>query len=338
MKIAALVALAIALICGAIVAAGAHPIETIGSLFQGALGWPVPPGEAWSGRALEGTLKEFTPLLIAGVAVFVALRAGLFNIGVEGQFLVGALGCAVVALNVHGTPGIILGLLTGAVLGGLWALPAGLIKALRGGHEVITTIMLNNIAMLATTALASGRFRDPNQQGTTTASIPKDMMLPTIGADPKFSVAIAVGLLLVVGLWIWLKHTVAGYELQAVGANPRAATLAGVDAKRTIIRAMTVSGAIGGLAGGLQVMAFEGRFFEGFSGGYGFDALGVALLAGGHPVLLIPSALLFGVLNKGSTTIQVLHNVPKGISFVILGLLIVVFAAVRYRKAEGRES
>lgn len=320
---------AIALVVGAIVAAGAAPGETLQSLYQGALGTP---------RAIEGTLKEFTPLLIAGIAVYLALRAGLFNIGVEGQYMVGALGCAVVALRFPGWLGILLGLSAGAVLGALWALPAGLIKALRGGHEVITTIMLNNIAIQLTSALVAGRFKDPVQQGTTTASISPSMMLPTFGSEPKFSVALFLGLGMVGILWVWLKKTVPGYEMQAVGANAKAATLAGIDAKGVTIRAMACSGAIGGIAGALQVLAFEGRYFVGFSGGYGFDALGVALLAGSQPVLLIPSAFLFGILNKGSTTIQIMHGVPKGLSFVILGLIIIVFAAIRYRKAEGRDS
>jgi simple sugar transport system permease protein len=329
MRIALLIACAVGLVYGAIVLAGAAPVEVFKSLIQGTLGSP---------RAIEGTLKEVTPLLIAGVAVYYALKAGLFNIGVEGQFMVGALGCAVIALRFPGTLGLILGVLVGALLGGLWALPAGLIKALKGGHEVITTIMLNNIAVQLTTALAAGRFKDPAQQGSTTASLPRDMMLPAIGSAPKVNLAIFVGIVLVVLIWLWFSRTVSGYEIQAVGANARAASLAGVDAKRVTIRAMVISGAIGGVAGALQVVAFEGRFFAGFSGGYGFDALGVALLAGAHPFLLLPSALLFGVLNRGSTILQVAHNVPKGLSTVILGLLIIVFAAVRYRKAIGRES
>lgn len=328
-KISVLVVLAIALVYSAVVLAGAAPLEALSSLIKGTLGTP---------RAIEGTLKEITPLLIAGIAVFVALRAGLFNIGVEGQFVVGALACAVVALRVQGPLGIVLGILAGMVFGGLWALPAALIKALKGGHEVITTIMMNNVAVQLTTALAAGAFKDPKQQGSTTASLPDSGMLPAIGGHPKLSVALFLALCLVFGVWIWLNRSVPGYEMQAVGANPRAATLAGIDSKQVTIRAMIISGTIGGLAGALQVVAFEGRFFAGFSGGYGFDALGVALLAGSHPLLLIPSAALFGILAKGSTTLQVVNGVPKGISAVILGLLIVIFAAVRYRKTVGRDN
>lgn len=329
MKIWALLGIAVALVYGALVASGAAPADTAKSLFEGALGSP---------KAIEGTLKHFVPLLIAGVAVFFALRAGLFNIGVEGQFTVGALVCAVVALKVPGVIGILLGVSLAAVAGALWAYPAGWIKAMRGGHEVISTIMLNNIAGQVSTALVAGPFKDPAQQGTTTASLEPNRLLPTIGQDPRISIALIAAVALVIGLWRWLVRTVPGYELQASGSNPKAATLAGIDAKRVTIRAMAISGAIGGLAGALQVVAFEGRFYSGFSSGYGFDALGVALLAGSNPLVLFPSAALFAILAKGSTTIQVMNGVPKGISFVVLGLLIVIFAAVRYRKVPVKES
>ncbi len=329
MKLAGLVLLAVALIYGALLLAGAAPNDVLATLFRGTWGSP---------KAIEGALKECTPLLMAGLAVFLGLRAGLFNIGVEGQFSVGALACAVIALRIPGPIGMGLGTLGGAIMGALWAWPAGWIKAHRGGHEVITTIMLNNVAVQLTTLLVAGRFKDPAQQGTTTSSLGPSSHLPSFGAEPRISLALVLCLGGLFGFWIWLRRTVAGYELEAVGASPKAASLAGVDAKRVIMRAMVTSGAIGGVAGALQVLAYEGRFFAGFSSGYGFDALGVALLAGSHPLAILPSALLFGMLNKGSTTIQVMHGVPKGISYVVLGLLIVVFAAFRYRRQAMREA
>jgi len=328
MKLAALVLLAIGLIYGALLLAGAVPLEVGATLIRGTWGSP---------KAIEGTLKECTPLLMAGIAVFLGLRAGLFNIGVEGQFTVGALACAVIVLRVPGPVGIVIGIVAAAVLGGLWAWPAGWIKAYRGGHEVITTIMLNLIAGQLTTLLVAGRFKDPNQQGQTTASIAPSSHLPFLATQPAISIALPISIIAIGILWLWLKRTVSGYELTAVGANPRAASLAGIDAKQVIMRTMVTSGAIGGVAGGLQVLAYEGRFFAGFSSGYGFDALGVALLAGGHPFAMIPSALLFGMLNKGATSIQVEHGVPKGISYVVLGLLIVIFAAFRYRRQASLE-
>jgi general nucleoside transport system permease protein len=308
-----------------ILASGASPMETAQALLRGSLGSPA---------AISGTLRETTPLLIAGLAVFIALRAGLFNIGVDGQLVVGAMACAVVALRVPGVPGILLGALAGVVAGALWALPAGLIKAYRNGHEVITTIMLNNIAGFLTGWLAAGAIRDPTQGNPTTAVLTDPTRLPPIYNQPPVHInsGLVVGLVVAALLFYWLRRTVAGYELQAVGANPTAAKFAGVSTRRATITAMAVSGAIAGMAGAVQVLAYEHRFYAGFSPGYGFDALGVALLAGASAFGVIPAAFLFGVLAQGGTAIQI-FGIPKGITTIVLGLLILVAGAVRYRTA-----
>ncbi len=324
-RLAALVVGAVALLAAAVLATHHAPLEALRALLDSSLGSP---------RAIAGTIKETTPLLIAGLAVFLALRAGLFNIGVEGQLMVGALLCTVVALRVPGPLGIGLGVVAGIVGGGLWAWPAGWIKAYRGGHEVITTIMLNNVAALVTTALVAGPFKAAGQESATSATLGETTRLPDLFAGGTFTMssAVVIGLLLMVGLGFWLKRSVRGYELQAVGANPIAAELAGVSSKRVTTWAMVASGGLGGLAGAMQVLAYEGRFYSGFSSGYGFDALGVALLAGASAWAVLPAAFLFGVLAKGSTAVQIL-GVPKGITGVVLGLLILIFAAVRYRRA-----
>lgn len=314
------------LLIGAILAAGASPLAVTKSLVDGAFG---------SAPKFTDTLRETTPLLIAGVAVFFALRAGLFNIGVEGQLVVGAMVCAVVALKFPGPLGVVLGIVAAIVAGALWALPAGLIKAYRNGHEVITTIMLNNVALFFTSALVSGPIKDPGSADTSTAMVSPATRIPgfTIG-HLTVNLSLIVGLAIAAIVGTWLRKTIAGYELRATGANASAARFAGVDTKQVVLRAMLVSGAIAGFAGACQVLAFEGRFYSGFSPGYGFDALGVALLAGGNALALAPAALLFGALAKGGTMIQ-LEGVPKGITTVILGVLILIAAAIRYRK-EGR--
>jgi general nucleoside transport system permease protein len=314
------------LVIGAIVLAGAPPGKTLGDLVASSLG---------DASAISSTLKEVTPLLISGIAVFLALKAGLFNIGVEGQITVGALASAMVSLRFPGAAGMFLGVVAGMMMGGLWALPAALIKAYKGGHEVITTIMLNNVAMLLTTALVAGPWRDRSQESPTTASLSENTHLPSLLqiGNLEISSGLAVGIFVALGLWWWLKRTVAGYELQAVGANSIAAKFAGINNAAVLVKAMTWSGALGGLAGAIQVLAIEHRFYPSMASGYGFDGLGVALLAGGTPLGLLPSSVLFGALNKGGTTIQVLDQVPKGITTVILGLLIVIAAAIRFRKA-----
>ena len=191
--------------------------------------------------------------------------------------------------------------------------------------------MLNNVAALFTDYLVIGPLRAPGGD-TTTANLTAGTRLPNVVQGGAFSVnlALVVALVLVVALGWWLRRTVAGYELRAVGANPTAARVAGVDPKRTVVRAMLASGAIAGFAGAMQVLAYEGRFYSGFSPGYGFDALGVALLAGEAALALVPAALLFGALAKGGLALQI-EGVPKGITTVVLAMVILVAAALRSR-------
>lgn len=324
--LAVLIVVSIVLVYLAFVVAGAEPMKAMLDIFKSSLG---------NAKSITQTLKEFTPLLISGLAVFLALRAGLFNIGVEGQFTIGALTSAVVALRIPGIAGIFVGIVAGMAAGALWALPAAWIKAYRGGHEVITTIMLNNIAGLMATALAAGVFKDPKEESPTTATLPAGQILPnalTIG-DLSINSGVLLGIIATGIFWYWLRKTVSGYELQAVGANPTAAQFAGVDHRKVLLRALLSSGAIGGLAGAVQVFSFEHRFYPSISSGYGFDALGVAMLSGSNPIGLLPSAALFGILNKSGPYIQVIDGVPKGLTLVVLALLIVIAAAVRYRKA-----
>lgn len=324
-KLLALVVGALGLAVGVLLISGAPPGQALREFVEGTMGSP---------GAISATLKETTPLLLAGLAVFVALRAGLFNIGVEGQFLVGAAAAVWVGLSAPGPLGIFLGALTGMAVGAAWALPAALIKAYRGGHEVISTIMLNNIALYVTAALVSGPMKDPTQQSPTTALLSPSTRLPNVVDQPPMTIswALPLGIVLVAAFALWLRKSVAGYELNLVGLNPTAARLAGVRVEGTLVKAMLASGAVAGLAGSLHALAFEGRFYQGFSPGYGFDALGVALLAGASPWGLLPAGLAFGLLSNGSTQLLIGLGIPKGLSGVLLGLLIIVFAAVRYRE------
>jgi len=323
-RLLALLVGSVALMVLTVLAAGVTPSQTFMELVAGSVG----SAGAWS-----GTLRETTPLLITGAAVYLALRAGLFNIGAEGQLLVGAMAAAWCGLRWEGWLGVVSGMAVGVFAGALWAAPAGLIRAYRGGHEVISTIMLNNIAFYLTTAMVAGPLKDPTQQGSTTAQLAENTHMPWLLSSPPLwiSSSLLVGLCLIVALAVWLGRTVPGFEFQLVGANPRAAEYGGVRTPGVLVRAMCLSGGLAGLAGALQVLSFEGRFYEGFSSGYGFDALGVAILAGATPWGILPSALLFGVLNQGMVSVQLL-GVPKGLNGIALGLLIIVFAAFRYRR------
>ncbi|HEY3780195.1 MAG TPA: ABC transporter permease [Fimbriimonadaceae bacterium] len=304
-------------------------------LVKGTLGLDMVNGHLSfvSANAISGTLRETCPLLIAGIAVFIALQAGLFNIGVEGQLIVGALTCAAIALRIPGIPGIVLGTIGAVIMGAVWALPAGLIRAYRGGHEVITTIMLNSVAIYVTNGIVSGPLKDVKQESPTTPTLADSSRLPFLynTSNAQISSGILIGLLLLVAFAFWLRRFVSGYELRAVGSNPVAAKLAGVKTAKTIVMSMVVSGGIAGLAGAVQVLGYTFRYYQDFSQGYGFNALGVALLAGSNPLGIIPAAFFFGLLTKGSSALQVL-GIPKDSGFVVLGLLIIVFATIRYRK------
>jgi general nucleoside transport system permease protein len=329
LRLAALIVGCLVVLFGALLLTGAPPAQTIKDFILGSVG---------SLDALGGTLQEMTPLLILGAGVFLALRAGLFNIGIDGQFTVGACAAAAVALKVPGFFGTILAVIAAIAAGALWALPAGLIKAYKGGHEVITTIMLNNVAVLLTGYLVSGPLMAAKADAPMSEELKASSYLPDILHTEvwRVSSALLIGVVIVVALAWWLKKTVAGYELQAAGANPTAAEFAGVNAKRVIVRAMAASGAIGGLAGAFQVLAFTHQFYEHYSPGYGFDALGVALLAAGSPLMLVPGAFFFGMLSKGGTFISI-SGVPKGMTYIVLGLLILVTAAIRYRKVKAHD-
>ncbi|MBS1724388.1 MAG: ABC transporter permease [Armatimonadetes bacterium] len=321
----ALALLAFLLVWAAVVATKVPPSEAVRSFIDGSMGGPA----AW-----RQTFREMTPLVVTGLAVFLALRAGLFNIGADGQLTMGAAAACHFALAFPGPTGLWLGSLAAMAAGAAWALPAGLIKAYRGGHEVISTIMLNNVAGFLTVWLAAGPMRDMKQQSPTTRLLDKGSFLPNLveGGPFRLSLALLIGILGVAILAFWLKRTVAGYELSATGANPSAAETAGVNVRAVTIKAMMASGAIAGLAGAFLVQAFEHRFYANFSPGYGFDGLGVALLSGGSPWGLVPSAFLFAVLSSGTSSIQ-LTGVPKGLNGILLGLLIMVFASVRYRRS-----
>ncbi|MBS1713903.1 MAG: ABC transporter permease [Armatimonadetes bacterium] len=309
----------------AVQSTGVAPGLALKSFVEGSVGGPA----AW-----RQTLREMTPLLVTGTAVFLALRAGLFNIGADGQLVVGACTATAVAMRVPGLAGIVAGCAAAVVAGAVWASPAAWIKAYKGGHEVISTIMLNNIAGFLTVWLVTGPMKDPSQQSPTTKLIDKGSFIPSVVDQPPFrmNLALIMGLIVVALLAVFLKKTVSGFEVAATGANPTAAKAAGVDVRRVTVWAMAVSGGLAGLAGAFLSLGFEHRFYADFSPGYGFDGLGVALLAGGSPWGLVPASFLFAVISAGTSSVDLL-GVPKGMNGILLGLIIIVFATVRYRRA-----
>ncbi len=320
--------------------AGVKPFNIVKSFAEGISGYHFERGEFLGWGFISEVFRRATPLIITGLGVFLALQAGLFNIGAEGQLKVGGIVAAAVCLyfGVDGIPGLLLAVLLGAIAGMLWAMPAGLLKVWRGGHEVISTIMLNNIAGHLATFLIAGPMLGIKGGDPSTAQISDSIRLLPMGTEGKTLViyhGLLIGIALCIGVAWWLFKTPKGFELRTCGANPVASLFAGVKVKTVTFGAMAASGAIAGLAGAIHLVGQEGRYSEGFSPGFGFDSLGVALLAGRSPIGVIPAALLFAAIDQGAVRAQVSEGLPKEVSAVIQGLVILIFALYRYRREVG---
>ncbi|MGA9348837.1 MAG: ABC transporter permease [Anaerolineae bacterium] len=276
------------------------------------------------------SLVASTPYILAGLAVALGFRCGLFNIGAEGQFFIGALCSAWVGYTFTGLPWFIhlpLALLAGALGGAFWGAIPGYLKATTGAHEVVNTIMMNWISFRLSDWLLTGPMKAPGYRPITpqieaTAALPRLFPAP-LRVHAGFFLALAVAALV---YWLLFKTTI-GFEIRAVGANPDAARYAGINITWNFVLAMILSGALAGLAGASQVLGTDHWVGQGFSAGYGFDAIALALLGKSHPLGVVLAALLFGTLRSGATRMQSLAGIPIDIISIIQGLVIIFVAA-----------
>jgi simple sugar transport system permease protein len=308
-----------------IVLAKGNPLEAYGALVQGALG---------SVQGIAETLAQTTVFLFAALGVAIAFRAGLFNIGAEGQLIVGALCAALAGAAMHLPKPleVPLCLAAGALGGGLWGFIAGWLKARFGASEVITTIMLNYIAFLGVNYLVGGPLRGSPSAPETAQIFPTAMLQPLV-ANTRLTAAFPFAILTAVALWWWLGRTASGFELRTVGRSERSARYAGIRISAVIMQTMALSGGLAGLGGAAEVLGLLHRFNAQLSPGYGFTSIAVALLAQSNPIAVIPSAFLFGVLQNGALSMQALAGVPKDLVSVISGLVI-LFVAVNWLGAK----
>jgi simple sugar transport system permease protein len=275
------------------------------------------------------SLTTVTPYILAGLAVAVGFKCGLFNIGAEGQFGIGALCSAYVGYAMHAPWYIHLpaALLAGAAGGALWGAIPGLLKGLTGAHEVVTTIMMNYVSFRLSDWLLNGPMKASGFRPLTPV-IDNTAMLPQFFPDPLrlnwgFIIALAIAFLV---YWFLFKTPI-GFEIRAVGANPDGARYAGMNIVKNFVLAMTISGALAGLAGAVQVLGVDHWVGQGFSSGYGFDSIAIALLGQSHPLGVVLAALLWGTLRSGATNMQITAGVPIEIISIIQGLVIVFVAA-----------
>jgi ABC-type uncharacterized transport system permease subunit len=339
------------LVGGLVVAAtGANPIDTYRAIFEGSgLNWLFPwvtgDDRTLAALNLQQTLILTTPLILPGLAVAFAFRAGLFNIGGQGQYLVGTFAAVYFGSHLEGTPAflhVLIAMLAGAIAGGLWAGIAGLLKATRGVNEVISTIMLNWTAVyLGSYLFALGgplHSDDPAAQSIpVSADVLESARLPVFWGDPELQglhIGIFIALAVAALFWVLLNRSVTGYEVRAVGLNPDAAEYAGISAGRNYVKVMLICGLFAGLGGALDVLGWQFRIATNdiqfsFIGYYG---IAVALLGRNTAVGTVIAALLFGALLNG-TSVRNLDpavfdpQLAGNLTYIIQGLIVLFVSA-----------
>ncbi|AFY35842.1 ABC transporter permease [Calothrix sp. PCC 7507] len=317
-----LVAIASALLVGAglIALAGANPLAAYTALFQESLSTYFGFGN---------TLTKMTPLLFTSLGVLVALRGGQFNIGGEGQIYLGALGSTLIGLYVQGLPAVIhipLALLAGFLFGAVWGGIPGYLKAVRGVNEVITTLLLNYIAVNLVSYLVQNPMKAPAAPSPYSPLIAKSAQLPIILPGSLAHAGILLALIAAVILWLLLVRSPLGYQIAAVGFNPIAAHYARISVQRTIMLVMALAGGLAGLAGATEVMGLKYRLFEAISPGYGFDAIAIAFLSRGSVVGVVLNSLFFAALRSGANVMQRSAGVPVTVVYAIQGLTVLFIA------------
>lgn len=335
---------------------GDSPLETYKLLLGSALSWP---------DGIGNTLFNATPLIFTGLAVAVAFRCGLFNIGAEGQLYVGAFAAAWIGIKFGGVmaPGpdgnivswswlslpavllVPLCMLAAMGAGAAWGAIPGVLRARFGAHEVINTIMMNFIALALVSYFTQYYYKVPGDAILQTAPIGAAAHIPTFGQIiPGFptriplNVSFILALLACVAVYVFLWKTKWGYELRAVGANPAAAEYGGISPQRQIVIAMAISGALAGMVGINEVLGYRGRYYDGFSANYGFLGIAVALLGRNHPAGVLLSALLFGALLRGGIFVDgFTEKVSKDLVEVLQALVILFVAVAGNMRLRGKK-
>ncbi len=285
--------------------------------------------------SISETLVAASPLILAGLSVALGFRAGLFNIGAEGQMTIGGTTAVIAGFTFSDLPMLIhlpIAILAGFVGGAIWGGIPGWLRARTGAHEVITTIMLNFIAFRLVDyllkqpfILREGRFDPISKDVAPSARLPD--ILDWINPALRLHVGFIMALLVAWAVWWLLFRSTVGFEFRAVGANPDAAAYAGMSVTGSTVLVMAIAGGLGGLAGANESLGILGNVFSGFSSGLGFDAIALALLGRSHPAGVVLAGLLFGALRAGGRTMQVRSEVGIDLIVVIQALIIVFIAA-----------
>jgi simple sugar transport system permease protein len=322
-----IIAILAAFLVGAVVlwATGYSPIEAYSAVLTGAFGDVYGVGQ---------TLTQATPIIFTALAFLFAFKCGLFNIGAEGQLLIGGFVAALVGISFADLPIFIhlpLALLAGASGGAIWGFIPGVLKAKLGAHEVITTMMLSYVALYVTSYMVNYPFKAPGWVAQTVFITPS-AELPRILQPTQLSASMMIALIVAALTAYVLEKTTLGYEVRAIGLNPAAAESSGINVKKGMIIALVISGAIAGLGGAGEILGVHRRFIDNFSPGYGWDGLAVALIGGLNPIGAVLAAILFGALRSGGMMMNMVTGVPLDIISVLQALVVLFVSAPRLIK------
>jgi simple sugar transport system permease protein len=338
-----------ALVLGAVMLMllGADPIQSYGALWEGAFG---------SGNAFAETLVKATPLLLVALGICIAFRGDVINIGGEGQMIMGAILATWVGLTLTDWPGwivITLAMLAGFIGGAIWGGIPGLLKAYFNVNEILSTVMMNSIAVYFMNFMLRGPMIDPSQAELAskipqTARLLDAFRLPRL-VPTRLHLGILIAVVLAILVYIVLWRTTLGYRIRAVGQNSHASRYGGIKVKRYVVLALLLSGAFAGLAGAIQVFGVNFRMItdgsaSGFTGAAGFNGIVAALFGQLHPLLSIPASILFGALLVGANSMQRVVQVPSALVTVLNGLVVVfvvsseIWRRRRQRRRQAAES
>lgn len=319
-----LIAILLAFLIGGIIIVyiGKNPLEAYSYLFKGAFG---------SKAALATTFVKTTPLIFTGLAATFAYRCGVFNLGAEGQFIMGSIASITVATMlpkaaVLPVPVVlIISMIAGIVFGGIWGALPGLLKVWRGLNELIVTILLNYVATLFMSYLVNGPMMEGNIPQT--AAVQDQLKIPLLSNTMRIHYGFFVSLLVALIIYYFLFHTSKGLKLRSVGLNEIASKVYGINAKRFVLISFIVSGAIAGLGGSIEVHGYSYRLMPGYGKGFGFDGVAIALIGQLNPIGTVIAACFYAALRTGANMMQVASGIPTSVVAIVQALVIIFVIA-----------
>ena len=294
-----------------------------------------------SERNFAEVLLKATPLIMIGAGLAVSFRAGVWNIGAEGQFYAGGIATAWVALQMGGIHPLIavpVTMLAAMIAGGFWGGIAGYCRARFGASEIVTTIMLNYVAIILAGYMVTGPLMETQGLFPQTDRFPSETRLPRVWDGTRLNIGIYIAVIAAIYSWFLIRHSRRSFSLRAVGHSQEAARYAGINISKNIVYSISYSGALAGLAASVELLGVTKRLYQTISPGYGFEGIAVALLANNNPIGVIFSGTLFGALRSGSEIMQMGAGVPSVLVFIIQGLVIisiVALAALRLFRRKG---